>query len=70
MGKSATGVLAEAKAPLFPLHGWQGRFATAMSYVKLGGYLVVFASVLVIDQLANLVLGREKRSFDRFDEQG
>lgn len=70
MGRSATGVLAEANAPVFPLHGWRRLFATGMSYVKLGGYLVVFAPVLVIDQLANLVLGREKRSFDRFDEQG
>ena len=68
MAKSATGVLAEPKAPLFSLDGWRKLFATGTSYAKLGGYLVVFTFVFVIDQLSNLVLGREKRSFDKFDE--
>jgi hypothetical protein len=68
MSKAASGVLTEVKELSIPLHGWRRLFATGMSYAKLGGYLVVFGSVFVLDQVSNLVLGREKRSFDKFDE--
>jgi hypothetical protein len=68
MNKSASSVLTDAQELAVPLHGWRRLFATGMSYAKLGGYLVVFGSVFVADQLSNLVLGREKRSFDKFDE--
>jgi hypothetical protein len=68
MSKAASGVLTEVKEFPIPLHGWRRLFATGMSYAKLGGYLVVFGSVFVVDQVSNLVLGREKRSFDKFDE--
>jgi hypothetical protein len=68
MNKSASDVLPQTKGFPIPLQGWRRLFATGMSYAKLGGYLVVFGSVFVADQLSNLVLGREKRSFDKFDE--
>jgi hypothetical protein len=68
MNKSASSVLTGARELTVPLQGWRRLFATGMSYAKLAGYLVVFGSVFVADQVANLVLGREKRSFDKFDE--
>jgi drug/metabolite transporter superfamily protein YnfA len=68
MDKAASGVLTEARELPVPLHGWRKLSATGISYVKLGAYLAAFGGVFVVDKLSNLVLGRQKRSFDKFDE--
>lgn len=68
MAKTASDVLTDSKRLPVRLHGWREVFASVASYSKLAGYLVVFVSVLVADELWNLVWGRDKHCFDKFDE--
>ena len=68
MAKTVNHVLGGSSALHLWPQGWREYFNGATSYAKLAGYLALFLSVLVLDTLCNFVFGREKGSFDRFDE--
>jgi len=68
MSKTVNHVLRETKELHVWPQGWRGYIHSATSYAKLAGYLALFVSVLVADTVCNFVFGRDKGSFDRFDE--
>jgi hypothetical protein len=68
MAKSVIDAMTDSKPSLARLRGWQEIFGYLASFGRLAGYLAVFVSVLAVDELWNLVAGREKHSFDKFDE--
>jgi len=68
MSKTVNHALRETKELHVWPQDWREYFHSAASYAKLAGYLALFVSVLVADTLCNFVFGRDKGSFDTFDE--